>query len=290
MDHQTIDETHVVERYLLGQLSPQEAETFEDHYLDCPECLERLELSKRLRQGLLQVATEEAVRTAAVHRLGLLAALARLGRSRQLGLVLAAAVVVLLLPAGLRRREVRRLDGELAETRARAAHEPPANPANPAELEAARQALAAEQARAARERTELQQKSEQLSAELAKARQPQVNTPIYSLSPERSGPGEGEPSNRIASGPPAGWIVLSLDLGSPSSGSPNQSFRATLRRGATVVWQGGGLQPDPQGSLVLSLPASLLAPGDYSMTVEASHAATHFTFRVRPDRRAPPPQ
>lgn len=285
MDHQTIDETHVVERYLLGQLSPQEAETFEDHYLDCPECLDRLELSKRLRQGLLQVATEEAVQTAVVRRAGVLAALARLGRSRQLGLVLAAAVVVLLLPAGLLLREVRRLDGELAETRARAAREPsPVNPAHPADLEAARQALAAEQARAAQERTELQQKSEQLSAELTKARQPQVNTPIYSLSPERSGPGEGEPSTRIAPGPSTGWIVLSLDLGAPSSGAPGQTFHATLRRGATVVWQGGGLQPDPQGSLVLSLPASLLTPGDYSVTVEANHAATHFTFRVRPGR------
>lgn len=282
MDHQTIDETHVVERYLLGQLSPQEAETFEDHYVDCAECLDRLELSRRLRQGLLQVATEEAVQAAVVQRLGLLARLARLGRSRQLGLALAAAAVLLILPAGLLLREVRRLDGELVEAR----KQPPvrSGQSEQKEVEAARRALAAEQARAEQERTALQQKSEQLSAELEKARQPQVNTLIYPLSPERSGPGEGEPSNRIATGPATGWIVLSLDLGIPpgASGASPQTFHATLRRGATIIWEGGGLHPDPQGSLVLSLPASLLKPGDYSVTVEAKNAAaTHFTFRVK---------
>jgi len=274
MDHQTIDETHVVERYLLGQLSPQEAETFEDHYVDCAECLDRLELSRRLRQGLLQVATEDAVQAVVVQRLGLLARLSRLGRSRHLGLALAAAAVLLLLPAGLLLREVHRLDGELIEARKKPTVEPGRQ-----EAEAARKALA----QAEQERTALQQKSEQLSAELEKARQPQVNTPIYALSPERSGPGEGEPSNRIAAGPAAGWIVLSLDLGLPETSS--QTFHATLRRGATVLWEGGGLHPDPQGSLVLSLPASLLTPGDYSVTVEAKGtAAGHFTFRVRPGR------
>ncbi|HEX3531630.1 MAG TPA: hypothetical protein VH988_31615 [Thermoanaerobaculia bacterium] len=278
MDHQTIDETHVVERYLLGQLSTQEAETFEDHYVDCAECLDRLELSRRLRQGLLQVATEEAVQAAVVQRLGLLARLARLGRSRQLGLALAAAAVLLLLPAGLLLREVRRLDGELIEAR----KQPSAEPGRQ-EAEAARKALAAERARAEQERTALQQKSEQLSAELEKARQPQVNTPIYPLSPERSGPGDGEPSNRIAAGPATGWVVLSLDLGAPETS--NRTFHATLRRGPVTIWEGGGLHPDPQGSLVLSLPASLLSPGDYSVTVDAKNTApAHFTFRVRPGR------
>ncbi len=62
MDHLTIAEDDIVERYLLGQLTAAEAVAFEAHYVDCPECLEKLELGQVLHRGLREIAAEEGSR------------------------------------------------------------------------------------------------------------------------------------------------------------------------------------------------------------------------------------
>ncbi|MEM9592894.1 MAG: zf-HC2 domain-containing protein [Acidobacteriota bacterium] len=62
MDHSRIDNENWVERYVLRQLSAEQAEQFEAHYLDCPRCLEQLELTQRLHDGLREVAAEDAAR------------------------------------------------------------------------------------------------------------------------------------------------------------------------------------------------------------------------------------
>lgn len=40
MNHQEAENTKATERYLLREMTDQERQAFEDHYLDCPECLE----------------------------------------------------------------------------------------------------------------------------------------------------------------------------------------------------------------------------------------------------------
>ena len=49
------------ERYLLGRLPAEDAEGFEQHYLDCPACLERLETVQTLLDSLRRGAVEDAV-------------------------------------------------------------------------------------------------------------------------------------------------------------------------------------------------------------------------------------
>ena len=116
-DHQALEEANLVERYLMGKLSAAEVELFEEHYLDCDECLEKLELSKRLYQGLQEVAAEEVPR--AVAQTALLAWLLRRGRTFQSALVLGLLAVVILpwaflMPEMSRLRgEQKRLSGEL---------------------------------------------------------------------------------------------------------------------------------------------------------------------------------
>lgn len=39
------DPDRAVDAYLLGGLSPEEAVTFEEHYLSCPRCSERLQFT-----------------------------------------------------------------------------------------------------------------------------------------------------------------------------------------------------------------------------------------------------
>jgi len=40
MNHQEAENTKATERYLLREMTDEERQAFEDHYLDCPECLE----------------------------------------------------------------------------------------------------------------------------------------------------------------------------------------------------------------------------------------------------------
>ncbi len=100
MDHDDIEDRHVAERYLMGKLPASEAARFEEHYLTCQACLDRLELAERFAGALKGVAAEEAASSA---RLGILAALARLSRRHRFS---AAAVLALLLvlPLGLLRQ------------------------------------------------------------------------------------------------------------------------------------------------------------------------------------------
>ena len=50
-NHVALEENQVVERYLVGRLSAQEAELFENHYVDCEICLERLEVTEAMLEG-----------------------------------------------------------------------------------------------------------------------------------------------------------------------------------------------------------------------------------------------
>lgn len=113
MDHQTLDERQIPERYLLGQLSPDEAALFEQHALYCPQCEERLDTTEAMLDGLRTVAGED---TATVGGLGILAWLAR--RSRAVMVAGAAALVLAAAaPSLLLWQRVGQLDSELDAAR-----------------------------------------------------------------------------------------------------------------------------------------------------------------------------
>jgi hypothetical protein len=264
MDHTYIDDHQIPERYLMGRLDPEEREAFEEHTMVCAECLERLELAAGLRSGLQQTAALAVVRT------GLLAALARLGRSRGMALAFTVLLLVALLPSGLLLRQVRE--------HARAAHPAP-DPRKEAELQSARQALADQRLQTAREREE----RDRLQGELSRALRPQANTPILTLAPERSAPGPRPPAQRLELPRTPGWIVLALDL----EAAEYPRYQVRLRGpGGALLWQGDGFEPDPQGTLTLSLPSTLLQPGDLTVEVDGLPAkgkpvrAAHFAFRA----------
>lgn len=280
MDHSYIDEHEIAERYILGRLSAREAEAFEEHYLGCPECLDRLEAIEGLRQGLRQEAAHQVA--AAAVQLGLLARLSRLARSRTGALIATGALLIALLPSGLLLRRVGELDRELGRSRSELAElagrqgergtagalEAAAATleARIAESERARQTLATESS-AARQALEAERRQRQeLSRELEALRRPQGNTPVVPLGLERSAPGTGaEPTVRVQLPSSPGWIVLSLELSDPLY----PRYRATLlgpdgRR----LWDGADLRPDSQGTLNLLLPTTLLAPGDAAVRVE----------------------
>jgi anti-sigma factor RsiW len=56
MDHGYIEENNVADRYLMGKLSAEERARFEEHFVDCAQCLDRLETTEGIRAALRTVA------------------------------------------------------------------------------------------------------------------------------------------------------------------------------------------------------------------------------------------
>src|SRR5207253_4021188 len=56
MDHIYVEENQIADRYVKGTLPAEEAERFENHYLSCPECLDRLELAESVQRGFKRMA------------------------------------------------------------------------------------------------------------------------------------------------------------------------------------------------------------------------------------------
>jgi hypothetical protein len=166
------------------------------------------------------------------------------------------------LPGLFALRQVRESEHELAATRSALEQE--------REKSAAGSQTTAEAERLRRELSREKEARAQADQQLAAARQPQANVPILFLDAER---GAGEPTHRLRLPRTPGWIVLSLTLEPPLQ----PSYRAVLRDAqGKEIWSGEGLQVNEMDSVSLSLPSTLLAPGDYTVTV----AGRRFTFRV----------
>lgn len=118
MKHPEIDERSVVDLYVAGKLSPEEVESFEEHYLDCPQCIRAIEDARRLQDGLRQMAAEDVVTRRTV-----LAAASQILRSRVGAMLTAAALLVGLLPAGLVWQRTVQLDADLEGARRELAEE-----------------------------------------------------------------------------------------------------------------------------------------------------------------------
>jgi hypothetical protein len=252
MDHTYVEENQIADRYVMGTLPAEEAERFENHYLSCPECLDRLELTESVQRGFKRMAGQDAAQLSAAHQLAVVAWLARLGRGRQAGVLLSALLVLAVLPTGLALRS----NVQLAQTRSSAG-------ALRAEIESGRRALAGE--REARTRAE----------GLAQAAlQPHVNDTSVSLVVERGEPDEGGSAVHPSK---SGWIFFEAPVDPPFQ----KSYRAILRNAqGKEILPVEGLQRSERDTLRFSLSPTLLSPGDYSVTIEPG--GQRFKFRVLP--------
>lgn len=250
MDHEQIAEHNVVERYVLGRLTPEEEERFEEHLLECPECRLQVEREDDFQESLHTVAAEEAVRATA--RIGLIAWLGR----RRGWLLVAALLLLAAFPLWLL-RERSRLQSEIGQLQADLAHPPtvpvpaPAAPApsgDPAEREKLLAEIAAQK-----------DASSRLNEQLARLSRPRVNVPIFSLGFLR---GDEGTANRVTLGKEPQWIVLSVELPPETA----KTYRAALTTAAgRTVWEGGGLIPNADGTVTLSLDSGKLEPGPYRL-------------------------
>lgn len=254
MNHRDIEEHQVVDRYLMGRLAPEEAEVFEQHFLGCPECLERLELAEKLQLGFKAAAVQAAVARATVARASVLATLARVLRSPQGAGLLAALLVVAIAPIGWLTSRLEQRDDRLAQLEARF-------------NEKQEEVLAAD-----RERTAALAEQQKLETQLAQALAPQVNPLFVSLGTERGysvqEPNAQGPSTELHLPAKPCLIVLSLDV--DGLGRPSYTARL-LGPEDELRWTSDPLVPDDQ-TLNVAFHSSSLGPGDYTVRVHGGSA------------------
>src|SRR5947199_5746092 len=62
MEHDYIEQFDIIDRYLRRRLVEEEVELFEEHYIDCPQCIDRLQTTRDIAQGLRLFALQQAAR------------------------------------------------------------------------------------------------------------------------------------------------------------------------------------------------------------------------------------
>src|SRR5262245_43671607 len=267
MEHQYIEEQNIPDRYLMGKLPDEERARFEEHFIDCRECLARLETTEDFRGALRAVAAEDAARGYA--QVGVWPLIARLSRARR-AMMLCAILLLTALPTALWIKERGRARDDQAQFSSavlRRQYEESQRRAQRLERE-----LQESQRQSAEQRGQLEaqlererQERARLAGELEKLTRPRGATPVFILSIVRGG-SAGQPVNRISLPRSAPRIILSPEL----EPDPDlQSYRATLLTAdGQRVWSASDLRLNSKDELNISLNTGLLKPGDYLLTLE----------------------
>jgi hypothetical protein len=297
MEHSYIEEHNIADRYLSGKLFPEERMRFEEHFVDCARCLDRLEPTEDLRTGLKTIAAEEALQARAdlqvgvAGMIGLLARIARMSRARRAAL-LAGLIPAIALPMALLIREGRSAHRELAQAK----QESSELQRKYEEGEQAARALVNEvesrerQSSAQRDLLAAQLERERadrsrLANEASKATSLQSDIPVFALSLARSADADlSQPVNRITLSPSSKSIIILFEL---NPNSDIQSYRASISTAdGRSIWSRSGLTPSSQDALALSFNSSLLKPNNYLLTLEGLTAqgryvsVAKYTFRA----------
>jgi len=274
MDHPFIDEHNIADLYLLGKLADEERNRFEEHFIDCPECLDRLETTDSFLDGIKTLAIEEAVRSHASVQAGILAWAARLSRGRQAMLLLSTILLLVALPAAFFVTEMKHVRGELDQAKL-------AYGDWQRQYEEKRQTAQ----RLEKELQETRQKSaeqrQQLETELERERQERESlaneakgrgglhsiATVFSLINTRSAdPTQPPPKSEIVISRSSPLIILSPEF----DPDPDiQSYRGAITSDDNrPIWQGDKLQLNSKGTIELGFNARLFKPGDYLFTLE----------------------
>jgi hypothetical protein len=60
MDHEQINQFDLIDRYLMGKLPSEESASFEEHFVDCPQCVAQLQITKSFMRDFRSVAAGQA--------------------------------------------------------------------------------------------------------------------------------------------------------------------------------------------------------------------------------------
>jgi hypothetical protein len=266
MDHHYIEGHNITDRYLQGTLSATERTRFEEHFIDCAECLDRLEMTEDFRGALRTLAADRAAASRVYARPGRRAWLMGMPGGRQAALLAAAFLLVVALPSVLLIVRTGQSRRQADEARLSAADWQRKYEES---QQAGRKAEAAMQSReqeVARQRLEIEQRERQ--TRVAEPLGPQAllqTAPIFDLNTVRGLRGQSAPATRISIPRSAQWIVLKLEI---EPDPELQSYRATVfTSGERIICRASDVIA-VRGTLAVSCDSSLFRTGDYRLALE----------------------
>src|SRR5215468_3774328 len=114
MDHAYIQEHQIVSQYAVGKLDPAGRVEFEDHLVDCPQCLDELELTDDFRHTLRSLESQRErpidIRPASAGRPAVF-------QRRVVAILAAVSVIVIGVVSFAFIRENRGIEGQLDQAR-----------------------------------------------------------------------------------------------------------------------------------------------------------------------------
>src|SRR5215831_2928139 len=274
MDHLFIEEHNIPYLYLLGKLPAEEQEHFEEHFIVCPECLNRLETTESFIDGLKTIATEDVLRPRAYVQAGILAWLAQLSRKRQAMLLSVTILLLVALPAALFIAEMKRVRGELnqaklayVDRRRQFEEERQTVQKLEKELQETQQKSAEQRRQFEIELERERQESSRLADGVNRPGRPHAIATVFSLINTRSAdPTQPSPKNEIVISRSSQLIVLSPEF----DPDPNmQAYRGAITTDDNrPIWRGDKLQLNLKGTIELGFSARLFRPSGYLFTLE----------------------
>jgi hypothetical protein len=272
MEHSYIEKFDVVGRYLSGRLSDEELIRFEEHFLNCQQCVDQLETTEDIRSGLRAVAAEEDWLLKVHSQTGLLAWIVRLRRARR-ATVFAIAVLLIAPIAWLawmwnsaRRDLIEARQTSLALQRS---YEQNAQAASDLakEMQAHEKRISDERDRLAAQLESEREARARMTNSVNRAIGVETVVPVFSLSMVRDiSPDFSNPVDEITLSPLSKSIILLLEL----EADPDlQSYRAVvLTADGRNVWSRDGLRPKSKDGLAIIFDSNLFKPDTYMLTLE----------------------
>ena len=274
MEHEQIEQYDIIDRYLLGKLPAEEIARFEEHFIDCPQCVARLHTTKTFLQDLRFIAAEQASR--AGHR-QLSRALRHIWQARfakSLALAIGCLLIAAIAGIAIVSTYARRLRAEVGQAKSFSEQwQRRYEDERQLSLSADRKRQEAESQLAEQQRSlEARLKDEQaqrakMAAELSRRMLPDGHLPVFVLTSVRGGGSNASAVVKpIALRRQSAVFALAIPLEEEMT---YKNYRITiLDHRRRVIWTKGKFAPDQYNSLSVLLRRDLFRPGPYSLIVK----------------------
>jgi hypothetical protein len=273
MDHEQIDQFNLVDRYLMGRLPAEESLGFEEHLVDCPQCIVRLQTTNRFLQGLRQAAAEQALqieytRPRRTTRHFLQTLFHKPLAWAAVGLFIAALAAFFVVDYTRRlRTDVEQAKSLSEQWQRRYDDERQAALAADRKRQETESQLI-EQRRVLESKLQDEQAQRaKMAAEFSRWMRPEGGLPIFVLTSVRGREtNAAETGNKIILPRSVAMFAFSIPLEGEVS---YESYRMTIiDHRHRPVWKRGGLAPDRYNSLSVGFKSGFFQPGAYSLIVE----------------------
>lgn len=281
MDHRYIEESNLVDYYVLGKLPPDEQDRFEEHFVDCQECLERIETTKAFQRGLKRAAAEDVALWHMHLQGGVLLWLRRRNRFQKT-LIFSTLILLVTLPLAIFFARLRQANFDLEQSRANAVDLQRRYEEQQRVISELEKNLQQAQTKPNERQAlpEADPNKNSLTEQIPENNQKGIA--VFALNIVRSL--DGAPTTRISFPPTIKSVVLSVDLEGATTDFVSYQVTISSDNNRTVWKRDNYRQRDEV--IKVQLDSALLKPGNYQLTVEGLAKdnrylpAGTYTFRV----------